>query len=108
MIIQSKNVYVSGVFAACQIEVCDGKIVQIFPYGTKEVDDDYIISGDLIYCKSAVERYGWIGATYEDTEITVKEDLVSIGSIGLEFMEPWGTKVHWTLKQWNGYTKVDT
>ena len=41
MIIQSKNVYVSGVFAACQIEVCDGKIVQIYPYGTKEVDADY-------------------------------------------------------------------
>lgn len=41
MIIQSKNVYVSGVFAACQIEVTDGKIVQIYPYGTKEVDADY-------------------------------------------------------------------
>ena len=41
MIIQSKNVYVSGVFAACQIEVCDGQIVQIYPYGTKEVDADY-------------------------------------------------------------------
>lgn len=41
MIIQSKNVYVSGVFVACQIEVCDGKIVQIYPYGTKEVDADY-------------------------------------------------------------------
>ena len=41
MIIQSKNVYVSGVFTACQIEVCDGKIVQIYPYGTKEVDADY-------------------------------------------------------------------
>ena len=49
-------------------------------------DDDYIISGDLIYCKSAVERYGWIGATYEDTEITVKEDLVSIGIIALKDM----------------------
>ena len=41
MIIQSKNVYVSGVFTACQIEVCDGKIVQIYPYGKKEVDADY-------------------------------------------------------------------
>ena len=41
MIIQSKNVYVSGVFTACKIEVCDGKIVQIYPYGTKEVDADY-------------------------------------------------------------------
>ena len=41
MIIQSKNVYVSGVFTPDQIEVEDGKIVKINSYGAKEVDADY-------------------------------------------------------------------
>ena len=41
MIIQSKNVYVSGVFTPAQIEVEDGKIVKINSYGAKEVDADY-------------------------------------------------------------------
>ena len=41
MIIQSKNVYVSGVFTPAQIEVENGKIVKINSYGAKEVDADY-------------------------------------------------------------------
>ena len=41
MIIQSKNVYVSGVFTPAQIEVEDGKIVKINSYGAKEVDAEY-------------------------------------------------------------------
>ena len=41
MIIQSKNVYVSGVFTPAQIEIEDGKIVKVNPYGAKEVDADY-------------------------------------------------------------------
>ena len=40
MIIQSKNVYVSGVFTPAQIEVENGKIVKINSYGAKEVDAD--------------------------------------------------------------------
>lgn len=41
MIIQSKNVYVSGVFTPAQIEIEDGKIVKVNPYGAKEADADY-------------------------------------------------------------------
>ena len=41
MIIQSKNVYVSGVFTPAQSEVENGKIVKINSYGAKEVDADY-------------------------------------------------------------------
>lgn len=41
MIIQSKRVWIAGQFKKAQLEVKEGKIVNVFPYGTKEVDDDY-------------------------------------------------------------------
>ncbi len=41
MIIQSKRVWVLGQFIEAQIEMDEGKIQNIFPYGTKEVDKDY-------------------------------------------------------------------
>lgn len=41
MVIQSKRVWVSGQFMEAQIEVHDGVITAILPYGTKPVDDDY-------------------------------------------------------------------
>lgn len=41
MIIQSKNVWISGVFVACQIELEGKKIKQVYPYGSKSVDVDY-------------------------------------------------------------------
>ena len=41
MIIQSKKVWIADQFVPAAIEVKDGKIVGIFPYGTKDVDDDY-------------------------------------------------------------------
>lgn len=44
MIIQGKRVWVLDDFLACQIEVEDGKIRAILPYGAKEADEDY---GDL-------------------------------------------------------------
>ena len=55
MIIQSKNVWVSGNFIEAQIEMEDGVIKGILPYGTKEVDEDYgeekIIPGMIdIHC----------------------------------------------------------
>ena len=55
MIIQSKNVWVSGNFIEAQIVMEDGKIKGIYPYGTKEVDVDYgedkIIPGMIdIHC----------------------------------------------------------
>ena len=55
MLIQSKNVWVSGNFIEAQIEMEDGVIKAILPYGTKEVDVDYgeekIIPGMIdIHC----------------------------------------------------------
>ena len=41
MIIQSKKVWLSGHFVEAQIEVKNSKIVAIYPYGLKEVDQDY-------------------------------------------------------------------
>lgn len=38
--------------------------------------DDYAKMGDYIYCISAVQKYGLIGYTYEDQELTTIEDLV--------------------------------
>lgn len=38
--------------------------------------DDYAKIGDYIYCISAVQKYGLIGYTYEDQELTTIEDLV--------------------------------
>lgn len=41
MIIQSKRVWVSSQFMEAQVEINDGKICAIYPYGCKEVDKDY-------------------------------------------------------------------
>ena len=41
MIIQSKKVWIGGQFIAAQLEVEDGKIQAICPYGKKEADEDY-------------------------------------------------------------------
>ena len=41
MIIQSKRVWVVNTWLAAQIEVEEGKIVNIYPYGEKDVDEDY-------------------------------------------------------------------
>jgi hypothetical protein len=44
----------------------------------------YRKSGDIIYCDSAVQKYGWIGVTYENTDIVTKEMLISRGIIALK------------------------
>lgn len=41
MIIQSKRVWIAGQFLEMQLEVRDGKITDILPYGTKAPDADY-------------------------------------------------------------------
>ena len=41
MIIQSKKVWFADQFVEAQIEVKDGKIVDIYEYGTHPVDCDY-------------------------------------------------------------------
>ena len=43
MIIQSTRVWVSGQFMEAQVEMVDGKIAHIYPYGTKEVDVEKVI-----------------------------------------------------------------
>lgn len=41
MIIQSKRIWVVNTWLAAQVEVEEGKIVNIYPYGEKDVDEDY-------------------------------------------------------------------
>ena len=41
MIIQSKNVWISSIFTEAQIEMENGKVVAVYHYGTKEVDQDF-------------------------------------------------------------------
>ena len=41
MLIQSKKVWIADQFIAAQIEVWDGKITEILPYGSKTPDVDY-------------------------------------------------------------------
>ena len=73
MIIQSKQVWISSVFAAAQIEMEDGKIVAIYPYGEKKADVDYgdhrIIPGMIdVHC------HGGLGF---DTNDAHREGLVT-------------------------------
>ena len=42
MVIQSKKVWLADQFVPAAIEVNDGRITAILPYGTKDVDDDYL------------------------------------------------------------------
>lgn len=41
MVLQSKRVWIGGQFIAAQLEIQDGKIAGICPWGTKAVDTDY-------------------------------------------------------------------
>ena len=41
MIIQSKRVYIASSFIPAQVEIKDGKITNIYPYGTKKANKDY-------------------------------------------------------------------
>ena len=58
MIIQSKKVWLADQFIGAAIEMENGKIKEVYPYGTKEVDVDYgdkrIVPGFLdIHCHGA-------------------------------------------------------
>ncbi len=58
MIIQSKKVWIADQFTAAAIEMNDGKITGVFPYGSKEADVDYgdkrIVPGFMdIHCHGA-------------------------------------------------------
>ena len=51
----------------------------------KEYDEEgYRKSGDMIYSEPTVQKYGWIGVTYENTDITTKEQLVSKSIVALK------------------------
>lgn len=52
-------------------------------------ETDYIKSADMVYCPSAVKKYGWIGITYDLSYITIRENLVTKGVIALkEYISP--------------------
>lgn len=58
MLIQSKKVWIADQFTAAAIEMKDGKITGVYPYGSKKVDVDYgdkrIVPGFLdIHCHGA-------------------------------------------------------
>lgn len=58
MIVQSKKVWLADQFTAAQIEVADGKITGVYPYGSKPVDKDYgserILPGFIdVHCHGA-------------------------------------------------------
>ena len=60
MVIQSKKDWLADQFVPAAIEVNDGRITAILPYGTKDVDDDYgdkrIVPGFMdIHCHGAYE-----------------------------------------------------
>lgn len=41
MILQSKRVWIGGQFLEAQLEILDGKIQAVYPYGARDVDEDY-------------------------------------------------------------------
>ena len=60
MIVQSKKVWIAGQFVPAGIDIQDGKIAAILPYGSKDPDDDYgtkrIVPGFMdIHCHGAFE-----------------------------------------------------
>lgn len=47
-------------------------------------DSDYIKQGDMVYCSSAVERYGMIVGTYSNDDITTAKELLDAAVIALK------------------------
>lgn len=41
MIVQSKRMWIGGQFLEAQLEILEGKIQAVYPYGTKTADEDY-------------------------------------------------------------------
>lgn len=54
MIIQSQKVWIVDTWHACQIQMEDGKIVGIWPYNSKPVDEDY---GDLRIVPGFIDQH---------------------------------------------------
>ena len=47
-------------------------------------DDDVWKQGDILYSRSGVERYGWIGMKFSDGDYTVRENLERAGAMALK------------------------
>ena len=41
MILQSRRVWIGSQFLEAQLEISGGKIQAVYPYGTREADEDY-------------------------------------------------------------------
>ena len=65
MLIQSKKVWIADQFIPAAIEMNDGKITGVFPYGTKEADVDY---GDkrIVPCFIDIHCHGAFGFDTND------------------------------------------
>lgn len=51
----------------------------------KQYDSDgYIKSNDIVYCESAVSKYGWVGVVYENTDILDMETLLDRAVVALK------------------------
>lgn len=47
-------------------------------------EQGYIKLNDMVYSLDATDKYGWIGVTYKDSDITVKEDLRKVATTALK------------------------
>jgi len=100
MIIQSTRVYIASAWLKAQVEIEDGKISNIYPYATKEVDKDY---GDLRVVPGFydVHTHGYFGydttAGGDDGLKKWAKDLPSEGVCG--FCPTTLTQSHDTLKK---------
>ena len=54
-----------------------------------QYSSDIVKAGDMVYSEKAVEKYGWIGAVYANTDIKMRDNLLNAGVLALkEVMSP--------------------
>lgn len=75
---QNLEAFESGVTYYEYDEMSDesGQLLSLSGYPDGQYAVDYVLSGDRIYSVSAVEKYGYIGYTYENSDITTKTGLI--------------------------------
>lgn len=56
--------------------------ISSLPDGPTEYEG-YSKLGDKLYCDDSVKKYGWVGTTYKNTDVTVKENLIPVGLLSL-------------------------
>ena len=54
----------------------DPVTIEELPDGVTSVDGDYVKKGDVIYCQSAVDRYGYKEYNWEENDTTNKQELL--------------------------------